>query len=155
MQLGYKGGEICFLDMDSQSLANIDRELAFRPKSVKFKPMHGDLMGLSGEGSAKPGPCDLLIVDGLADYLPRRLVSELGRRVSELIGEKGRAIITLLLPAKDQFFFQHLLRWNTVRHDPSTFARLLQSSADLDVTVLWKKGAGVVLEIAAIDAKKP
>ena len=153
MQLGYKGGEICFLDRDSESLANIDRELAFRPKSVKFNPIHGDLMGLSGEYSQLPTVCDLLVIDGLADYLPRRLVPDLGKRISELLGSKGRAIVTLLTSSKDQFLFQHLLQWNTVRHEPSTFARLLQSSADLDVTVLWKKGAGVVLEIAPAEVQ--
>ncbi len=154
MQLGYRGGELCFLDRDSESLANIDRELAFRPRSVKFQPMHGDLLGLTAESSDQLDDCDLLIIDGLADYLPRRLVSMLGKRIHELIGDKGRAIITLLVPSKDQFFFQHLLRLNTVRHDPSTFARLLQSSADLDVTVLWEKGAGVVLEITAAEGQR-
>jgi hypothetical protein len=110
-------------------------------------------LGLTDESSDQLDACDLLIIDGLADYLPRRLVSMLGKRIHELIGDKGRAIITLLVPSKDQFFFQHLLRLNTVRHDPSTFARLLQSSADLDVTVLWEKGAGVVLEITAAEGQ--
>jgi CRP-like cAMP-binding protein len=153
MQLGYTGGEICFLDRDSESLANIDRELAFRPKSVKFLPLHGDLLGLGSKSSQQPSACDLLIVDGLADYLPRRLVPELGKRISKLLGSKGRAIVTLLTPSRDQFLFQHLLKWNTVRHEPSTFARLLQSSADLDVSVLWKKGSGVVLEIAPAEGQ--
>ena len=110
-------------------------------------------MGLSESGLSQLKGCDLLIVDGLADYLPQRLVPELGERISELIGDSGRAIVTILSPSKDQFFFQHLLRWNTVRHNPSTFARLLQGSADLDVTVLWKKGAGVVLEIVSAEGK--
>lgn len=153
MQLGYKEGELCFMDRDSESLANIDRELSFRPRSVKFHPLHGDLMGVSKSGLDQLKGCDLLIVDGLADYLPQRLVPELGKRIYELIGDSGRAIVTILSPSKDQFFFQHLLRWNTVRHNPSTFARLLQGSADLDVTVLWKKGAGVVLEIVSAEGK--
>lgn len=146
-KLGYEGGEIVYMDRDPDALRATDNGVALRPKKLRYTPIRGDLLEYFGENRNGLGRFDLVVLHGLLDYLPMRLLPDLAESLESLIEEGGEALLVQLSPNTDDFFFDHLLGWRTIRRSPEVVVRLLESAASLKVEVAWESNTASLLRV--------
>ena len=145
-KVGYGGGEIVYMDRDPDALRATDNGMALRPKKVNYTPIRGDLLEYFGEvNAARLGDFDLVILHGLLDYLPTRLLPDLAETLLQILKPGARALLVQLNPSPDSFFFDHLVGWRTIRRSPEQVKRLIESSASLQVETIWKGKAASLL----------
>ncbi len=70
---------------------------------------------------------DVIIVQGLIEYLPSRLVVSLLRALGRLVVRGGSVVLTGLGPSPDQALLWHLLGWPTLRRTPDAMHRLFEA----------------------------
>ena len=146
--LGYDGGEIVYMDQDPAALRAADNGMAIRPKKVSYRPIRGSVFSYFEESSRSAiGDFDLVILHGLLDFLPTRLLPDLAESLSGLLRDGGEALLVQLPPTEDEFFFTHLIGWRTIRRTPKQVQRLLESSSTLRVEVAWEGKAGSLLRV--------
>jgi hypothetical protein len=146
-KLGYEGGEIVYMDRDPDALRATDNGMALRPKKLRYTPIRGDLLEYFGENRNGLGRFGLVVLHGLLDYLPTRLLPDLAESIESLIEEGGEALLVQLSPNADDFFFDHLLGWRTIRRTPEVVVRLLESAASLKVEVAWESNTASLLRV--------
>lgn len=145
-KLGYGGGEIVYMDRDPDALRATDNGMALRPKKVNYTPIRGDLLEYFGEvNAARLGRFELVVLHGLLDYLPTRLLPDLAETLHRILAPGAQALLVQLNPSPDSFFFDHLVGWRTIRRSPDQVKRLLESSASLQVETIWKGKAASLL----------
>ena len=149
-KLGYDGGEIVYMDQDPAALRIADRGMAIRPKKVSYQPIRGNILSYFDEPSRKKlGEFDVVILHGLLDYLPTRLLPDLAENLSGMLREGGEALLVQLSPTADDFFFEHLIGWRTIRRSAKQVQRLLETSAQLQIEIAWEGKAGSLLRVRA------
>jgi CRP-like cAMP-binding protein len=151
-KLGYEGGEIVYMDRDPDALRATDNGMAMRPKKLKYTPVRGDLLDYFGENRTALGQFGLVVLHGLLDYLPMRLLPDLAECIESLLEPGGQALLVQLSPSTDDFFFDHLLGWRTIRRGPDSVVRLLESAASLKVEVVWEGNAASLLRVHRTEA---
>ncbi|MEZ4317834.1 MAG: cyclic nucleotide-binding domain-containing protein [Myxococcota bacterium] len=67
---------------------------------------------------------DLVVVHGLLEYMPDRLVVSLLTTCASLLNEHGAVVSAALSESADQHLLDRLLRWPTIRRSPDALARL-------------------------------
>jgi hypothetical protein len=123
------GAEIAVVDGDPQTLAFVDAGLQARPAGVALRMIHADLSTVGDTGlSALPDPQDVIIVDGLVDHLPSRLVGPLLAVLKEALAPRGLLVLTAMLATPDARFMDHLLAWPLMRRDPADLLGLFRAS---------------------------
>jgi len=123
------GAEISVIDGDPQTLAFVDSGLQTRPTSVALRMIHADLalVGEAGLGGLSE-PQDVIIVDGLVDHLPSRLIGPLLAVLKDALAPEGVLILTAMRATTDARFMEHLLSWPLMRRDPGDLLGLFHAS---------------------------
>jgi 2-polyprenyl-3-methyl-5-hydroxy-6-metoxy-1,4-benzoquinol methylase len=123
------GAEISVIDGDPQTLAFVDAGLQTRPAGVALRMIHADLSMLGETGlGALLEPQDVIIVNGLVDHLPSRLVGPLLAAVKAALAPSGLLVLTAMQTTKDARFMEHLLGWPLMRRDPGDLLGLFRAS---------------------------
>jgi hypothetical protein len=150
-KLGYAGGEIVYMDRDPDALRATDKGMAIRPKKVSYTPIRGDLLAHFGEhrGGAL-GDFDLVVLHGLLDYLPTRLLPDLAESLAAMLRPSGQALLVQLSPSEDSFFFEHLIGWRTIRRESKSVQHMLESASNLKVEIAWEGKAGSLLRVTRL-----
>lgn len=138
-------GEIICVDGSRESLTAIDERLKSRPRDLRLKLVQEDLGNVClGHAQSRFPPQDILVVDGLMDYVPERLgVALLGWAAGQL-APAGRLVATGLAEANDDPVYRYLLAWPLVRRTRAGLTGLLQSAGYVDVRVWAALSAGLV-----------
>jgi hypothetical protein len=122
------GALITCIDGDRATLAFVDLGLPKRPKSVELRFVHEDLALLStGCSPLHFEPLDAIIVDGLVDYLPDRLVASLAGWCRGHLRIGGGLVLTGMGPAPDEMLIDHMLRWPMIRRSGGELLELAES----------------------------
>ena len=136
------------MDQDPAALRTADNGMAIRPKKVSYRPVRGSVYTYFEEAARSSiGDFDLVILHGLLDFLPTRLLPDLAESLAGLLREDGEALLVQLSPTEDEFFFTHLIGWRTIRRTPKQVQRLLESSTKLRVETAWEGKAGSLLRV--------
>jgi CRP-like cAMP-binding protein len=130
------GATIQCLDGDSQTLAFVDAGLQARPVGVQIEMLHADLVGLSeGHATISIVPQDVIILNGLVDHLPARLVGTLLQWCGQQLAPGGRVVLTAMSQTSDVRAMEHLLGWPLVRRAPGDLLDLF-AAAGLNASVI-------------------
>ncbi len=143
--MGNTGGEITAVDNDSEALSFLN-SASVAPLKVSLRVVPEDLSRIAaGVSLVNFGPHDVLVIDGLLEYLPDRVVATLLRALLTHTAAGSSIVMNLLLPSDDRFVFDHLLAWRTVRRDPGAVTRLLEAVGYSDASVRYAEGAAAVV----------
>ncbi len=144
-------GEIVCVDSNRENLAAIDARLRRRPPDLKLRLLQEDLAAVClGQARVRHPPQDILVLDGLIDYLPERVCASLLRWAAGQLAVGGTLIVTAVCPAPDDAVFRYLLAWPMVRRSRPVLESLLVSAGLRDISS-WEAGsAGVVVRGRAI-----
>jgi CRP/FNR family cyclic AMP-dependent transcriptional regulator len=143
------GAEITCADSDSTSLGALDSGLTTRPSKVALHTRYTDTALIAlGRDVDLGGPFDLIIVDGLLDYIPDRVMASLAGTVMKHLKPGMHALFSQLSPTHDAFLFDHLLGWSMVRREPQSVVDLFKSIGFAESRVVWQEGVGVVVSVA-------
>ena len=130
------GATVRCVDGDPQTLNFVDAGLQTRPAGVRIQMVHQDLVALSaGQSVDSPPPQDVIVINGLIDHLPARLVGSLLQWSKENLAESGRIIATAMKPTSDMRAMEHLLAWPLVRRTAGDLTDLF-SAAGLRASVI-------------------
>jgi CRP-like cAMP-binding protein len=131
------GARIRCLDDDPKRLAWMDFGMGSRPTSVSIVVDRQDILAVcqGTQPSAETGTEDFVLVDGLLDHLPQRLLGGLFTWCGELLAPEGTLVLTALEPSSDAPLFDHVLGWPTIRRTADRLVSLL-AEADLDGEIL-------------------
>lgn len=139
------GGEITVVDNDREALAFLNSASA-APLKVDLRLVPEDLARFAlGQSTTRLGRHDVLLVDGLVEYLPDRVLAILARTLRTHAVGGTTVVLNLLGESPDQFVFDHLLGWPTVRRSPDDVAQLLTAVGWTDARVTYADGAGGVV----------
>lgn len=143
-------GEIVCLDGSREALRVVEAELAARPRSVRLRTVHTDLAAVCRGHTRLAWPAqDVVVIDGLLEFLPERVVVGLLRVVIGQLAPHGRVVLTAMAPAPDDLIYRHLLRWPMIRRTLPTLRDLLASAGISEVRAYEAGSAGLVAVGAA------
>ena len=135
MRLSGRSGVVSVIDSDRETLGVVDLGMHKRPEGVELRLVQEDLALIASGHSTLHHPLqDVIVVDGMVDHLPDRLVASLAVWCAEHLHPSGRAVFTCFGPSSDAVAFDHLVGWPHIRRTPGELAELLQS-AGLSVEV--------------------
>ena len=139
-------GEIVCVDSERDNLAAIDARLRKRPPDLKLRLLQEDLASVClGQARVRHPPQQIIVLDGLVDYLPERVCASLLRWAAGQLAPNGTLIATAVTPAADDAVFRYLLAWPMVRRSRSVVESLF-ASAGLNEISSWEAGgAGLVV----------
>jgi len=130
------GATIQCVDGDSQTLAFVDAGLQARPVGVQIEMLHEDLVSFSeGHSTTEFVPQDVIILNGLVDHLPARLVGSLLQWCRQQLAPQGRVVLTAMTQTSDVRAMEHLLGWPLVRRAPGDLLDLF-AAAGLNASVI-------------------
>jgi hypothetical protein len=146
--LGRAGGQITCLDESREALAFLDAGLPSRPRNTRLNMLHTDLADLASAPSLPvEADQDLVLLNGLVEYLPDALVVGVLRATAQVLGTEGRLLISTLAPSWDSPILDHLLGWPTVRRSMAQLSDLV-GLAGLEVTgVVSTSDPALVVEV--------
>ncbi len=123
------GATIRCIDGDSQTLNFVDAGLQTRPAGIQIEMIHQDLVALSEGQSVREQPKqDVIVINGLIDHLPARLVGSLLKWCKEHLVDSGRIIATAMKPTSDARAMEHLLSWPLVRRTADDLSDLFYAA---------------------------
>ena len=128
-RLAHTGGRVFCVDGDPQVLAFVDAGLQGRPTNIELQMVHQDLVTLSEGRSVQDIPaCDVIVLNGLIDHLPARLIGSLLIRCKSSLRDGGVVVVMAMAPSKDARFVDHLLRWPLMRRTREELVGLCQAA---------------------------
>lgn len=114
---------------------------------------HEDLVGLAlGDAVLSLPQHDLVVVDGLADYLPDRAAAVILTQVRTACAPGARVLLTAMGPARDGELWSDLLDWPLVRRSPEALGGIVRRAGFGEVHAHRCGEAGLVLEAFAAPA---
>ncbi len=123
------GGTVSCVDGDPQVLAFADAGLRARPVNIELNMVHQDLVALSeGRVDIDLPLADIVVMNGLVDHLPARLIGSLLKTVCRSLSDDGVVVFSGLAPSKDTLFMGHLLRWPLMRRTADELAGLCRAA---------------------------
>ncbi|MSQ01211.1 MAG: cyclic nucleotide-binding domain-containing protein [Myxococcales bacterium] len=147
-RLGRVGAEIVCVDGSRESLEAVDAALKDRPRSIRLRLMMSDMAVLAtGRGRlARLGlpPQDAIVVDGLSEYLPERVVVALLQDLAGQLAPAGRVVLTAMAAAPDDLIFRHLLAWPMIRRTVPTLRDVLRAGGLGELATYEAGSAGLV-----------
>ena len=128
-RLASPGAIVTVIDGDRETLGVVDLGMHKRPEGVELRLVQEDLALLaSGRSSLHHEPQDVIVVDGLVDHLPDRLVVALASWCGAHLAPDGRLVLTGSAPASDAEFFDHLVGWPLMRRSAKDLTKLVDSA---------------------------
>jgi len=120
-----QGGAVHCVDGDPQVLAFVDAGMRTRPVNIELNMLHRDLVSLS-DGKEESGlpPSDVIVLNGLVDHLPARLIGSLLSACRDSLSGDGVIVLSGMAPSKDARFMDHMLRWPLMRRTHEELAGL-------------------------------
>jgi hypothetical protein len=97
-----------------------------------------------GRSTIRHAPQQIVVLDGLLEYLPERLAASLFRWARSVLVPGGTLIVTGLVPSPDDPVFRHVLAWPLVRLRTNALARLLQGAGFAEARTYEVATAGLV-----------
>lgn len=138
-------GEIFIVDGSRENLAFVDAGLPARPRGLKLRLVQDDLVLLCmGKSRIKLPPQDILVLDGLLEYLPERVAASALAWARSALKPGGALVLTALAPAQDDAVFRWLLSWPLVRRGRAAVAGLLAAAGFENVRIYEAGSAGIV-----------
>ena len=142
--------QLSCVDNDRKALAFLQSGTEGRATRARMRLQHQDLAALlRGRSDTWLEAHDVLVLHGVVDHLPDRVVGASGPVLAQMVKPGGHLVASVLSPGPDTFFFEHLLGWPTVRRDPHTFVQLLESLGFVDVHIAWSKAPAHVISARA------
>lgn len=139
------GADLTCVDGSAEALAAVDRRLADRAEGVRLKLVCEDMAAVClGQAQSRFPPQDVVVVDGVFDYVPRRLAMALLGWVADQLAPTGQLVATGLADSDDDAVFRHLLGWPLVRRSAAGMNRLLHGAGYVDAAV-WTPEGGLVV----------
>lgn len=120
------GGEITVVDSDRDALGSLNAGANLGADKVRLRLVHEELGLLAVQGSSTFfGPQDVVVLDGLSEYLPMRVLARLLPTLRKSMASRSTLVLNLLGPTEDHVLFEHLLGWRTLRRSPSEVLELM------------------------------
>lgn len=136
------GVDLTCVDGSAEALAAVDRRLP--GQQLRLKLVCEDTAAVClGQAQSRFPPQDLVVVDGVFEYLPRRLAMALLGWVGDQLAPTGSLVATGVADSDDEAVFRHLLGWPMVRRSAAGMNRLLHGAGYVDATV-WTPSGGLV-----------
>ena len=130
------GATIRCIDGDPQTLAFVDSGLQARPAGIQIEMVHEDLVSLSEGQPTHNAPLqDVVVLNGLVDHLPSRLVGSLLHWCRGVLRSNGRVLLMAMRPTSDARAMDHLLGWPLVRRTADDLMGLF-AAAGLDASII-------------------
>lgn len=146
---------ITVVDPSRNALALLDTDVAPVPPNVTIEAVQHDLAELAVHRLRHTfAPADVVVVHGLLEYLPDRLVVSLLRMCTMLCNPEGRVIAATLSDSADRHLLDRLLRWPSLRRPFESLVRLHHAAGLEDVT-LHEATAPALLTSARAVAQAP
>ena len=121
--------ELVVADSSRVALDRVERALHDRPGTVHLRLLPMDLVRITeGRASLQIPPQDLVIIDGLVDALPDRLVAATAAWASSAAAPDGMILVSALRSSADSPFFDQILGWPTVRRTAVGVRALLEAA---------------------------
>ena len=132
-----------------------DRAIMDLPSGSGVQLRRDDLAAVAlGEATLRLPRHDLLILEGLLDYLPDRPAAVLLSALHASCEPGGRLLLTGLRRSSDAVIFHSLLRWPMVRRSRQALEGLVVRAGFTDARVHVAGEAGAVIE-AHVSARTP
>ncbi len=142
--IGRRGGEIVCVESNREALTVVDSDLHTRPRTLKVRLIQDDVAVLcSGRARLQFPPQSVIVVDGLVEYLPERVVVSLVRDLLGRLAPGGKMVVTAMASAPDELIFHHLLKWPMTRRSLATFRGLLEAGGLAEVRAYEAGSAGL------------
>lgn len=127
---GTEGATLTVIDQSRQALVQLRNRLT-SGDGVEVHLLQQNLAQLAmGSSRHALDPQDLVLVEGMVEYLPDRLVVSLLRGLRRYLAPGGTLVAGSLRPSPDAAFLDHLLSWPTVRRS-AELAEVLLGAAGL------------------------
>lgn len=111
---------------------------------------HEDLAAVAlGDAPLALAPHDLIVVDGLFDYLPDRPAATLLGQLRAACAPGATLLLTALAPSPDSTTWHDLIEWPTVRRTPGALSGIAGRCGLTQVETLPCDGAGLLLRARA------
>jgi extracellular factor (EF) 3-hydroxypalmitic acid methyl ester biosynthesis protein len=141
---GRMAGEITCVDSDPDTLAAISN--LPRSKDLRLRLVKEDLVAFCLDRSQMQLPeQQIVVIDGLLEYLPDRVAASALHRARQLVGPGGTLVTTSLLPSPDDVVFRYPLRWPIVRRTRPATERLFEGAGFHDMRCYEVGVAGLVV----------
>lgn len=120
---------IAVVDPSKDALAYLDAGLTLRPKAVDLRPVQMNVAAVATGRAAFDLPTqDVVVLQGLVEYMPERVAVALLSECHEILGPGGVVVVCTLGPSSDRDLFDGLLNWPTIRRTPEVLRRMLASA---------------------------
>lgn len=141
---GRMAGEITCVDNNPATLAAIST--LPRSKDLRLRLVKEDLVAFSLDRSRMQlQEQQIVVIDGLLEYLPDRVAASALHRARQLVGAGGALITSSLLPSPDDVIFRHTLRWPLVRRTRPATERLFEGAGFHSIRSYEAGVAGLVV----------
>ncbi len=143
---GFKGGvRLTCLEESRDLLSLVGTGPGGLPLAVDLRRVQEDLGALvMGQSRVHHELQDVLVLDGITEYLPERVLAELLAWGRDRLQPGGSFVLTGFTPGQDQALWEGVLDWPQVRRTPQSLARLAVDVGLADVRV-QSDGAGLVV----------
>lgn len=143
---GFKGSvRLTVVEESRELLGAVGAGPGGLPLSVDLRRVQEELSALVlGRSRLHHEPQDALVMDGLSEYLPERVLAELLAWGRERLAAGGTLVLTGFVPSQDHALWESVLDWPQMRRSPQSLARLLVEVGLADVRV-QADGAGLVV----------
>ncbi|MDP2304484.1 MAG: cyclic nucleotide-binding domain-containing protein [Pseudomonadota bacterium] len=142
---GRMPSELTCVDGNRAALAAVEAASTHRARDIRLRLVQDDLVGLClGRSLIRHAPQNIVVLDGLLEYLPERLAAAAFRWARGVLAPGGTLVVNALLPSADDPVFRHVLSWPLVRLRPNALVRLLEGAGFADTKVYEVATAGLV-----------
>ena len=149
---GDRRTQLTVVDQTRDSLSFLETNALVGLKSVEVRTVQENLAQLAiGRARIELGKHDIIVVQGLVEYMPDRIVLALLRTLREHLVDDGTILLGSLGPSEDTEFMNRLLRWPTIRRTPENLERMLSHA---DLRAVWSStdsDPGLVFAIRALN----
>lgn len=131
------------VDQSRDSLAYLDAGIA--PRGITLEPVQEGFVPFALGRSRHTFPAqDAVVLYGLAEYLPDRLMVSLLHSSAKLLARGGRLVVSALSPSADATLLDRLLEWPTIRREPEHLVRLIDAAGLRAVEVQSPMSPGLI-----------
>jgi hypothetical protein len=142
---GRMPGEITCVDGAREALTAVEAALGSRPRDLRVRLVKDDLVGLClGRSSIRHAPQNVVVLDGLLEYLPERVAASAIRWGRDTLAPGGTLVVTAVAHAGDDPLYRHVLGWPMVRRTRAALQRLMEGVGFREVRVYEAATAGLV-----------
>ncbi|MDP6931438.1 MAG: cyclic nucleotide-binding domain-containing protein [Myxococcota bacterium] len=141
---------------NAEALANAERGLGYLPAKVDLTWRSEKLASwCMGRSESHYDRQDVIVLNGLVEYLPDRLLAGVLGWCHQHLKSDGRLVLSTLCPSQDQVVFDHFLAWPTLRRTQGDLERLLQGAVFSDISISGVAPALVVCARHRAAPRKP